>query len=216
MLILIASVALLAAAGTFIYADISRNTSTVVEGERRVISQVLSDSIQQYVVDEALFTFELPGDWEEFERRSTDSQNSITWQEVTEGQAGRVLTLYIDAIPAEVPVNRLLPVTAQGPRLTFGTVSDPCYTFTGEGTANVREAVNLRPAPAKWQGVDFLCNLTNPVTNIVATGSIGVPTGTDIVGLNGESHRYLFVYNDQNIQPKYSILINAIRSFTAK
>ncbi len=217
LLVIVLSTFILGIIGGVIYIDIKRRVSPTVEGDARVVSQVLSEAVLHYTIDEPLYTFELPGDWEEVERRNTRNENSITWQATREGHDNRMLTLYVDTIPSDKPLNRLLPIKAQGNGINYANVSDNCATFTDGGTLNTREAVKKRPSPAKWQEVNFICNLENVVDNVVGTGTVGSPVNTtSIRGVSGGEHTYFFVYIDRNIQPNYSILYEALASFRAK
>lgn len=204
--------------GGFIFADIKRSSGPeVVEGPGKSVSQVLSDSIQKLTIDESTFYMELPGDWKEITRVNNKVENSISWRSTKKGEENRILTLYIDLAPPNKPLNRLLPVKAEGGRMIItGDISENCASFTGGGTFDVSKAIHLPPSPAKWQKVDFLCNLPRVTDNEVGTGSTDGLNTTFVTGKIKGKHNYFFVYADRNIQAKNGILIDAIESFKAK
>lgn len=195
--------------------ELKNQNGQEVEGKTRVVSQVLGNSQLKVTVNEPLFTLQLPAEWREYKRVNTASEKSISWSNDTRKSASRTITLYIDAVPS-VPVNRMLPITAQGNTLSYGSLSENCASFTQGGTMNAQAATLLKPAMAKWQGVDFLCDLTVITENAVGTGSKGEQGGTTVRGEAQGTHKYFFVYTDHDIQPDYTNLYNVIRSFRAK
>jgi hypothetical protein len=203
--------------GGLVFADIRNSSSQTIEGPGKTVSQVLSDSIQKLTIDEPTYTLELPGDWKQQTRVNNNVENSITWQSTKKGEENRQLTLYVDKAPPNKPLNRLLPVKAEGARIiTTGDISENCASFTGGGTFDVSKAIHLPPAPAKWQKVDFLCNLPRVTDNEIGTGSTDGLNSTMVTGATKGKHSYFFVYTDRNIQPKSGILIDAVESFKAK
>lgn len=199
-----------------IFIDLRKHVSPSVEGESRVVSQVLSDNAQALVVDEPFFSFELPGDWKETGRNANNLYTSISWQATLRGKDNRYLTLYIDRIPFDMPYNRLVAVKAQGSGISYSDVSDNCANFTVGGTFDAGVAAGLKPAPTKWNKVDFICNLPHVIDNEVGTGSIESPNAVTITGPSKGTHRYFFLYTDRNFQPEYSILYDVLKSFRAK
>ncbi len=199
----------------FLIMDIRRNKSPAVSGQSTV-QQLQSESAQTQTVSESFFTFQLPSDWKETGRKKTATENSITWQATKKNEENRYLTLYIDTIPANKPINRLMPVKAEGNGLMVGDVSEKCETFTVGGTQNAQDAQKLKPAPAKLRDVNFICNLPGIVDNEIGSGS---PEGINVVSVTGETsgtHKYFFLYTDRNIQPNYGIFVNVLESFKAK
>lgn len=215
LLILSCSLLVIALVSGVIYLDLRQSISPTIEGESRVVSQVLSDNSQRLVVDDPLFTFELPGDWKEMSRNENNLYTSITWQATAKNKDNRSLTLYIDRIPFDMPFNRIVTVKPQGSGLVFADVSDNCANFTVGGTVDGR-ITNGKPTPTKWNKVDFICNLPRAIDNQVGTGSEAMPNGVTITGPAQGAHTYFFLYTDRNFQPDYNILYDALRSFRAK
>lgn len=130
----------------------------------------------------------------------------------TGADAPRRLDLYIDTIPASLAVNRLLPVTPDGDRLSIaGEVSDNCVRFTARTSASAATGAE----PAKWSGVSFLCDVSNYERDVVGTGSpAGVNSATVTGSATGE-HKVFFVYTDNSASPDYTIFEDVIKSFQA-
>lgn len=202
--------------GYLLWQDMHKNANTAVSGGTHTILQAGQESVTRLIVNEPTFTMELPGDWKELGRKNEVTEHSITWQSTGKNLSGRSLKLYIDTIPSTLSVNRLLPVMVQGNGLTTGEISENCATFTKGGTMNVYDAAKLKDEPAKWNKVDFICDMSRVIDNEVGTGSTeGINTVT-VAGPNQKTHKYFFLYTDHNNQSDYEILGNAVRSFKAK
>lgn len=216
LVILACSVMLVSLIGGLIYFDLRKQVSSEVQGESRVVSQVLSGNANQITIDEPFFTMELPADWKETGRNTNNLYTSISWQAGIKGKDNRFLTLYIDRIPLDYPLNRLLPVRAQGNELSFGDLSDNCSNFTAGGTFDANKAAGLPPTKSKWQRVDFMCNLPRFIDNEIGTGTPEAMNSVTVTGPVQGTHKYFFVYTDRNFQPDYNIFYDVIRSFRGK
>jgi hypothetical protein len=200
----------------FIFLDLRKNTNSAVEGQTRVVGQALGENTQQMIVDEPLYSFELPSDWKETKRNENQQYTSISWQATTKSKENRFLTLYIDKIPFDMPYNRIVTVKAQGNGISFSNVSDNCANFTVGGTQDGHLTQTSKPTVTKWNKVDFICNLPQAVDNQVGTGSEASPNSVTVTGASKGSHKYFFHYTDRNFQPDYTILYNALSTFRAK
>lgn len=192
--------------GGFLAWDVLRQETTVVSGPGRSVPQVLDEqtSLQQTVIDQPLYSLQLPPDWKEVERRNAATEQSITWQAKKKGEDNRWLKVYVDKVPADLAFNRLLPVDPGGNAISYRQISDNCANFTNPGTNN------KIPTASKWQQIPFICDLPNFVQNKVGTNPI------ELAGPTKGKHRYVFLYTDHNIQPDYNILYNALKTFKAK
>jgi hypothetical protein len=144
-----------------------------------------------------------PGDWREIDRVERANEQSITWQATLRDEDNRWLKLYINTIPEDEAVVRLLPVSVDGAQMSRGQMSGHCNTFTGATVQGERYPL------AKWEDVEFWCDANRAVnTNIIGTGQQGQPPNTiEITGENSGTNRYFFVYRDQNIRPNFDIFI---------
>lgn len=208
---------ILGAVGFIIYRDISKNGNASVESEGRIVGQVVGDNtVAGLKVDNELFSLELPEDWVELKTTDTKLEKSYSWQSTKENQSSRWIKLYVDRIPADIAVNRLLPVSVKGSALSIGAVSDNCATFTEGGTLDAHEASKLKPSPAQWQEVRFICDLPGVIDNKVGVSAPGEVNSIVMTGASGGEHRYFFVYTDHTIQPNYTILKDAVESFRVR
>ncbi len=196
--------------------DMRHSSSGTVTGPNRVVGQVVGDNSEKHTIDELFYSFSLPNDWKETARVNNSQEQSIAWTGSKKTNFQRSLKLYIDVIPPDIAINRAIPVTVSDSTLQIGDVSDNCATFTQGGTLDTDKAVKLKPAPAKYSGVDFICNLPNVVENQVGTASRDGVNQFRVTGPNKGTHKYFFLYTDHSIQPDYSILIDALSSFQAK
>lgn len=215
LIVMAVSLLILGAVGGIVVLDIRKTKNKPVEGTEHTVVQALDEAINRMNVDEPTFSMELPGDWKETTRHKDANEQSISWQATKKGEDNRYMKLYIDTIPATRAINRLLPVTAQGNTLSLGNMSENCATFTQGGTLDAGRAQTLKETPAKWEKVDFICNLPRVTDNEIGIGSTEGVNTVKLKGSKGE-HKYFLVYTDRNIQPNYNILYNAVSSFTAK
>lgn len=216
LLVMLVSIALAGLIGGIVFLDLRKHVSPSIEGESKVVSQVLSENSHGVVVNEPFFSIELPEDWKETGRNTSGLYNSVSWQATLKGKDNRYLTIYVDRLPTDMPVNKLIAVRAQGNGLTFSDVSDNCANFTVGGSQDSRVIATSKPAPTKWNKVDFLCNLPRAIDNEIGTGSEGTPNSVTVTGASQGTHKYFFLYTDRNFQPDYSIFYNVLKSFTAK
>ena len=192
--------------------DMNRSPQQEVLGAGRSVPQEQAvEDITRFTIDEPLYSFTLPPDWKLKAKVNSPREQSVSWRATKKGEDNRTLILYIDTIPADLAVNRLLPVEITGDSMSHGQISDNCANFTLNSNPQSK-----MPLPAKWQHVDFICDVPNFVQNKVGVGAVGPLNTLSIKGPTKDMHRYFLIYTDHNIQPDYTILYNAIRSFKAK
>lgn len=215
LIVLAVSLLIVAGVGGLLGYDLYKNRNEPVTGTGRTIAQALDESVNKLSIDEPTFTMELPSDWKEIDRKNDAHNRSIKWQASKKNAENRYLELFIDIIPTTRSINRLMPVSVLGNGLTTGDISVNCASFTKGGSFNIAEAAKLSDTPAKYQSVDFICDLPRVTDNEVGTGSIGGVNSVSVKGAKGE-HKYFFLYTDRNIQPDDTIFYNAVKSFKAK
>lgn len=172
-----------------------------------IIKHVSSVLPQTVPIHERLFSLALPTDWKP--RVSNDMPlPSYSWRGTNKGDDTRWMNVYVDAIPTNLAVNRVLPLTGNGATLSLPTnVSDNCTTFTG-ATGPTQLSVM-----AKWQGISFLCDTGNYERDVVGTSSLdGINTVTLRTATNG-THHFFFTYTDNSPSPDYSIFTAILKSF---
>jgi hypothetical protein len=206
----IAIVLLVLFAGGYVIANRYIKPNTTLSQDKGLVSVYGQSNEKKQVITEASFKFELPANW----KKSTVPKSLYQlyrWQGTSTDDAPRQLDIYVDDLPTQLPVNRLLPVEAANNRITvLNTVSDNCSNFTGTNIAGQKST----SAPAKWSGVDFICDLATYTRNVTGTGSAGTINQVSLTGERGK-HSYFIVYTDNSSNPDYGILTQALQSFRA-
>lgn len=185
---------------------------TVINQAPTVTKQVSVDGSPAKTFDEDNFSIMLPSSWKYLGRDDSIVYRPYRWQGTVGNDTARMLAVYVDNLPADMAVNRLLPLDVQNGRLVPGTVSDNCTTFTGGGAANAPS----KNVTAKWAGVNFICDMENFERDVVGTGSA---EGNNLVMLSGPQtgqHRLFFTFTDNSSQPDFDIFSSALASFKLK
>lgn len=166
-----------------------------------------NDKVQR--VEKDVFIVDLPAGW----RAATNPGTPYTvysWQGAKGEAAARRIDIYIDKLPVDLAVNRLLPVQVDEKRITLlGPVSDNCASFTD----NDAHAKGEASVAAKWYGVNFKCDVANYLRNVVATGSTEGINRLTLTGEANGAHEVLLVYTDHSSNPDYTIFTNIVESF---
>ncbi len=158
------------------------------------------------------FKIYLPNMWIDKGRQNPFSdQVYYSYVSTEKNYENRLLKVYVDIFPSDLPLNRLLPVTVVSGKLSPGVISDNCRSFTDDSAegANVQKGTL---ATAKWQGASFTCNFAAD-QNITGTASAEEGYGVTMTGPKGVPHKYFFTYTDLNVRPDSQFLSEAIKSF---
>lgn len=143
-------------------------------------------------VDEKVYVFSLPSDWEKFSLPDAKA-GSQSWRNTQGNKGVRVITVYLDSPVQELAVNRVLPVEITADHLTItGDVSDNCVNFTS------KQSDGKEKIAAKWQGADFICDAGNRFRNVVGIGSPGAPQGVVLTGPTTGKHTVYVTYTDSS------------------
>lgn len=157
------------------------------------------------------FELELPNTWHVV--NLPNGNYRIYSYKSNSGSDGQIIQIYEDSTPTNYAVNRALIVKGQGDKLSIESpISDNCSTYTKNGTP-----VGQYGAAARWQGIDFLCDMANTTRNVIGTSSTdGINTVNLTSPLTGQKHSYFFSDTANGINPDYSTFINALNSFRVK
>ncbi len=157
------------------------------------------------------FTVTLPSDWV-FKGNNEAPYNIYSYQATKKNADNRWLEVYVDRVPTGVAFNKILPVIIESNKIVVtGSVSENCVEFTGpKGNP---AAAGVDKLAAKWQGVDFLCDMGNYTRNVVGVGTTATSHNL-ILASPSSKHTFYFKYIDHNSNPDYQILENALESFT--
>lgn len=183
-----------------------------ITSSKPVVKQVSYDKkTKQYDLGD--FTVELPVAWAPVPR-PPGPYTSFTWQTSNKGTDGQEIVIFQDVIPANYAVNRMQVVAAAGAQLNLvDTISDNCSKYT-KNTVNPANQVGV---PAKWQGVDFLCDQSNLERDVIGTSSTdGINTVILTSPTTGAKHKFFFSYTNHNISPDYTTFSQMLQSFRMK
>lgn len=203
--LVVAGVAVVAIGGLWL--KNAMNPHTVIHDANPTTTHISLLPTQKYQLPS--FEINLPKDWKQV--TPAVGQAAYSWRGATKETEARSLDIYIDQIPANFAVNRMLPLVANGTGLqAMGGVSNNCSTFTLASATNPQTGV----APSKWDGIDFLCDMANYLRDIVGTSSAEGINSVTVSGPSG-SHKYFFVYTDHSGEPEYDTFTQALQSFQA-
>lgn len=164
---------------------------------------------------EKYYDFDLPSDWKEIDRRNYPYK-VVTWKGTEKESAARTIDIYIDLIPANMSLNRILPVSGQDDRLGVNPASENCVLFTDD-TAKLtpEQATKLPERSLIWNSIRFTCDIPNSLRNVVGTGSTEGINRVSVTGVKGGKHLYFFVYTDHSAHPDEKTFPDMLRSFRA-
>jgi hypothetical protein len=158
------------------------------------------------------FKLTLPTTWVANGRKNpTVFEVYYEYQNSIKNEDNRWLRVYVDVFPRDMALNKLLPVTIVDNRLVPSSLSDECQSFTGAPSQN-NGNTNSQTWKAKWQGVEFVCNMS------VQRNYIGIATAENgyalpLAGTVSGQHNYFILYIDHNVHPDYQPFMNAVKSF---
>ncbi|HXR49713.1 MAG TPA: hypothetical protein VN778_01655 [Verrucomicrobiae bacterium] len=180
---------------------------TVITQGRAVTTHV-SYTTKTKHYNEGDFALDIPDTWQPIPRPA-GPYKSFTWQSSDRITDGQVIEIYEDTIPENFSVNRVLIVEGENDHLMInGSISDNCSNYTDQFSS-----ANPLAAPAKWQGVAFLCDQANQERDVIGTSSTdGINTVILKSQSAGASHKFLFTYTDYSVNPDYTVFLNVLNS----
>lgn len=162
-------------------------------------------------IDEPLFSMELPAGWTTY-KPAPGAPVPAAYDFKSPSAEARQLAVYIDAIPATMPLNRIVVVSSNGGTLDHSNASDNCSEYTQPTAAEKAAGV----ADGKWQGVDFLCDIGNYERNVVGTASTEGNNQVTLTGPTVGAHKIFLVYTDNGASADYTVFYGIINSFKLK
>lgn len=166
-------------------------------------------------ISEPLYLFDILADWKEIDRRNVP-YHVVTWKGTTKDSAARTLEVYVDALPVNLEINRVLPVNGQEDRLAVFQASENCVLFSPETAKLTPEQATKQPVRAvTFQKVNFNCDVPNSLRNVVGTGSEEGHNTVSLTGIKGGKHKYFLVYTDHSAHPDEKFFPDVLRSFRA-
>lgn len=171
-------------------------------------------------IDEELFTFTLPGPWKLSAKDWDARYHSYQWTSEDKKLAGRLFSIYVDTIPKDQGVNYLLPIIVEDGKMMVGDISDNCVNFTQNAVPEDRRPANIplnqATLPSRWQLVDFLCDNVNITHQVVGASSSAAINTVSLKGRTKGTHKFFFMYRDNNISADLGTMSTILASFEVK
>lgn len=160
-------------------------------------------------VDKPELKMELPSGWREISYAKSPTAPRYGFK--SPSAQAQQLELYIDNPPVNMAVNKVIAVSASDNGIGFDAVSENCTTFTGQASQGKTGGV-----PAKWRGLDFICDVGNYQRAVVGIISKDGMNQLKITGPAIGEHKFFLTYTDNNNNPDYSIFANILKSIRFK
>ena len=165
---------------------------------------------EKVTIDKPELTLELPRGWTEESIPKTPTSPRYSLR--SPSADARLLQIYIDNPPQSFGLNKAIVVSASGTGVIHNTVSDNCTTYTD---ISKRDPVTGF-ATAKWQGIDFYCDVANSSRAVVGTVSTDGFNYFNATGPTFGTHKVFITYTDNNISPDYSVFYAILDSLHFK
>ncbi len=161
------------------------------------------DKKQQFAKTE--FTFTATSGWKEYAAQQGQLTPKYLFKDVSKS---RILEVYIDNPPEQLGVNKVIVVDSVDGVLSHDVVSDNCTTFTDSSKKNPQTGIGI----AKWQEIEFLCDMGNAARAVVGTISDDGKNMFSATTPTGRTYKVFITYTDNNINPDYNVLYDILGS----
>ncbi len=202
---------LLSGAGLYAYRLLLQDTQPVISSTVGATRTFQGTAEERQKIDEAVFSFNLPADWKRIPPEQT-VYKSYRYQSGKKNAENRYLTVFVDTIPLDRPVNKAVALRPSGSGLRHGQASENCSEFPGVQSAG-QGRLQLKTT---WDGVEFICDLDTETRNVIGTSSPGSVNSVRLSGPAAGSHSFFFLYEDNNYTPDYSLFYGILDSFKIK
>jgi len=183
-----------------------------IVNDQTVVKTYNAAATKKIKVDKPLFTLELPDGWTE-SKPDASMVPAPQYVFISKPVDQQVLRIYIDAnIPSQLGINKAVTVSARTNMLDHDNVSENCINFTEISRKDPRTGL----APAKWQNIDFLCDVANSQRPLVGAISADGMNFVKLTGAAGDEHRLFIVYGDYSVNPGYNTLYEVLSSIRVK
>jgi hypothetical protein len=162
-------------------------------------------------IDKPLFKLELPEGWTET-KPDASMVPAPQYVFASSPKDQQVLRLYVDNVPSAMGINKALTVSARSDTLDHDSVSENCVNYTELSKKDVRTGL----APAKWQNIDFLCDVGNSQRPLVGAVSADGMNYVKLTGPTVGEHKLFIVYGDYSINPNYTTFYDILNTLHMK
>ncbi len=195
------------AIATFAYFILSMQKTPVIKQSKAVVTKVSYQGKTKHY-NEGDFNIDIPTSWQ-LDPRPPYTYQSFTWSTVEKAN-GQQIEVFEDTIPENFAVNRALTISGEVDHIELnGPASDNCIKYTKDQVI----AAGVHGVPARWQGIDFLCNRNTTSQDVIGTSSKDGINIVKLKSINGTPHTFFFTYSDNQMSPDYSVFYNALTSF---
>jgi len=202
---------------TFVLYDLYRNKNTVIDdsGNQAILSSVGSLEEEFTLHEREKYSIKVPADWRRINNPEVLSDHSRyypdRYQGTTGDHIGRMVDVYIDDIPADLGIDKVVSVSPSSNGVVAGELSQQCYKFTDfpEGKAG-----NTFPSEWEEQNITFSCK-TSKITNIVGAIESEQRTGIRLPTEAGDTN-FFIVFTDHGSSLDNSIFFKVLDGFRTK
>jgi hypothetical protein len=182
-----------------LFAFYKRDTASVAPVEGSAVNAGFYDPNPMIKSND--FTFKAPNNW------SLDPTESSSGLYVYKAHNGPLITqvLYIgvNSPIKEERVTYLMPVTADGDKMTLSNMSNHCGKLT------------TKDGMISYGGATFKCWAQNGQA-FVGVSEVGASSGVTLKSESGVSKKYYFRLVDSRFSPSFNDITNILKSFRAK
>lgn len=154
------------------------------------------------------FSFEADNSWSFIEKES--SANIFVYRSEKNNIVSRDFTVYVNTLPQNLLVTRVLPLEPDGNKFSVSEVSEHCKEYLKDRIS----PGNNNPIVARIESVQIKCQVDGTSTT-VGTGQVNGNYQVELKAGNGSTNKYFIVYNDLEFTPRLNTFINIVRSFRA-
>lgn len=165
---------------------------------------------KKITIDDDVLKLELPEGWKAVKPSPYELSPAYMFQSLSEDM--QILKIYIDNPPQDLAFNKAIAVSSVAGKIAHEAVSDNCTSYTDAAKANPRTGV----AAAKWQGIDFNCDVANYARAVVGTVSKDGLNYVNVTGAKTGTHKVFITYTDNSISPDYTTLYEILDSMQFK
>lgn len=155
------------------------------------------------------FTFKTDKSWSFMNKEST--QNVFVYRSSQKNIVRRDLTVYVNSLPDNLLLTRVLPVEAEDDHLVIGEISSHCRDYL---RGRIQPA-NNSPIEGSVESVRIKCQIDG-TSNTVGTGKKNGSYQISLTGKSGQSNKYYLLYHDLQFTPQLGDFANIARSFHVK
>jgi hypothetical protein len=184
--------------------------TATIRNDTPVSKNYTSSQAAKVTINKPEFKMEIPGGWTERKVETSPTGPRYTFAAPT-GEP-KMLDIYIDNPPTNLAINKAIVISLQGNGLTHDYVSENCVTFTDPKYKNPQTGF----APARWQEIDFICDMANSSRQVVGTISHDGMNQLSTTGVSGATHKVFMTYTDNDITPSYSTFYDILGSVQFK